>query len=143
MNKYFCSLSDKDKVLYLLCRANCQLDMSGVDYIVATKNLTKSLCCTKSKAYKLVSELCKEGLAQKVSKGMYNEEYMVPVVYRGWSITSKVRYMEIYRRANWDESKLVKEIFGIVPSQFYKTNTAKWYERKERWSRTEGSTENA
>ena len=69
-------------------------------------------------------------ICKKVCEGGFDDELRVWCI-KGWVITPKVRYMEIYKWANWRESKIMWEIWQIVPSEYYATNTAQWNEWKK------------
>lgn len=106
------------------------LDMSGYDHIATTGSLAWQLDISKYKVRKYLKEYEQEGLVERVCEGGFDNELRVWCI-KGWVITPKVRYMDIYKWANWHESKIMWEIWQIVPSQYYATNTAQWNEWKK------------
>lgn len=129
-NKYFKNLSFQDKVLYILCCYDCQLDMSGFDGIAKTSTIARLIGCSQYKVRKQLKQFEEYGLVKRVCEGGCSDEELRVWCVRGWHITPQVRYTEVFKRANWEESKIVGECWDIVPSQYYATNTAQWNERK-------------
>lgn len=127
--KYFKNLSLKDKILYLLCCHACGLDMSGYDCITTTGSIAKRLNCSQYMVRKYLKELEQDGLAQRVCVGGCADDELRVWCIKGWCITSKARYTDVFKRANWHESKIMWEVWQIVPSQYYATNTAQWHDR--------------
>lgn len=128
MDKYFRNLSFEDKILYLLCCRSCQVDMSGYDYIATTGSLARMLECSQYKIRKVLKRFEQDGLLKRVCEGGCTDDELRVWCIKGWCITPKARYTNIYKRANWHESKIMREVWQIVPSQYYKTNTAEWCE---------------
>ena len=104
------------------------IDMSGYDYIATTGSLAWQLGISKYKARKYLKEYEQEGLVKRVCEGGFDDDELSVWCIKGWVITPKVRYMDIYKWANWHESKIMWEIWQIVPSEYYATNTAQWHE---------------
>lgn len=129
-NKYFQNLSFQDKVLYILSCYDCQLDMSGFDWIARTSTIARLIGCSQYKVRKQLKQFEEQGLVKRVCEGGCSDEELRVWCVKGWHITQQVRYTEIFKRANWEESKIVGECWDIVPSQYYATNTAQWHERK-------------
>ena len=129
--KWIDKLTEKEKTLYALCCRSCMVDMSGFDYIATTGSLAWQLGLSKYKIRKYLKEYEQEGLVKRVCEGGYDDELGVWCI-KGWVITPIVRYTDIYKRANWHESKIMWEIWQIVPSQYYATNTAQWFEWQRR-----------
>lgn len=127
--KWIDKLTEKEKVLYIMCCWNCQLDMSGYDCISTTGRLSKRLEISQYKVRKYLKEYEKEGFVKRVCEGGCADDELRVWCIKGWTITPKVRYTEIYKRANWHESKIMWNIWKIVPSEYYATNTAQWHER--------------
>ena len=123
------TLSKKELVLYHLSRRDCMIDMSGMDYLMPTQTIANLIGCSKSTAYRILKQLLKEGLVAKGSEGVYNEDEYRPLCYRGWYITPKVRYTDVFKRANWEVSKAMRTCWDIVPAQYYATNTAQWHSK--------------
>lgn len=128
-NLYYRKLSFDNKILYILCCRSCQMDMSGYDYITTTGLLSRILGSSQYKVRKTLKKLEEQGFVKRVCEGGCADDELRVWCIKGWVITPKVRYEGIFRRANWDESKTMWEIWQIVPSQYYATNTAKWHER--------------
>ncbi len=128
---YIDKLSEKEKILYLLCRRSCQIDMSGYDWIMTTGSLSRMLKLSQYKIRKYLKEYEKESLVSRVCDGGCADDELRVWCIKGWCITPKARYLEMFKWANWHESKIMWEIWQIVPSQYYATNTAQWHER---WS---------
>lgn len=128
-NRYFKNLSFPDKVLYLLCCYDCQLDMSGYDCILTTGTAARLLECSQYKVRKVLKHFEEQGLTNRVCEGGCADDELRVWCKKGWRITQKARYTDIFKRANWEESKLMWECWQIVPSQYYKTNTAKCHDR--------------
>ena len=112
-----------------MCCWNCQIDMSGYDCIATTGMLSKRLEISQYKVRKYLKEYEQDGFVKRVCEGGCSDDELMVWCIKGWVITPKVRYTEIYKRANWHESKIMWEIWQIVPSQYYATNTAQWHER--------------
>lgn len=112
---YYETLSFDNKVLYILCRTACQIDMSGVDYITTTGFLSKKLDCSQYKIRKALKKFEEQGLVKRVCEGGCADDELRVWCIKGWCITTKARYEEIYRRANWEESKIMWEVWEIVP----------------------------
>ena len=127
--KWIDKITEKEKVLYILCCRSCQIDMSGYDYITTSKSISRQLKWSQYKVLKNLKELENDGLASRVCDGGCADDELRVWCIKGWTITPKARYTEIYKRANWHESKIMWEIWQIVPSQYYATNTAQWHER--------------
>lgn len=134
----FQNLTDKEKVLYILSCRSCKLDMNGYDYITTTKSIAHQLKWSQYKVLKNLKELEKDGLSRRVCEGGCADDELRVWCVKGWTITPKVRYLDVYKWANWKESKVMWEIWQIVPSQYYKTNTAQWFEKQrkedEKWA---------
>lgn len=128
-NKYFENLTFPDKILYILCCYDCQMDMSGYDYILTTGTAARLLDCSQYKVRKVLKQLEEQGLVKRVCEGGCSDEELAVWCIKGWCITDKARYKNIFKRANWQESKVMWECWQIVPSQYYATNTAQWHER--------------
>ena len=129
--KWIDKLTEKEKVLYILSCRSCQLDMSGYAYIATSKSISRQLKWSQYKVLKNLKELEKYGFARRVCEGGCADDELRVWCIKGWTITPKARYTEIYKRANWHESKIMCDIWKIVPSQYYATNTAQWHERRE------------
>jgi len=121
-------LTEKERLLYELCCRSCMIDMSGYDYISTTGSLAWQLGISKYKVRKYLKEYEREGLVERVCEGGFGDDELRVWCIKGWVITPKVRYMDIYKWANWHESKIMWEIWQIVPSEYYATNTARWHE---------------
>ena len=128
-NNYFKRLSFQDKVLYLLSCYDCQLDMSGFDWILTTGNASRLLECSQYKVRKILKQFEERGLAKRVCEGGCADDELRVFCVKGWCITPEVRHMDIFKHANYQESKIMRECWDIVPSQYYKTNTWQWHER--------------
>lgn len=126
-NRYFKNLSFPDKVLYLLCCYDCQLDMSGYDCVLTTGTAARLLECSQYKVRKVLKQFEEQGLAKRVCVGGCADDELRVWCIKWWCITPKARYTGIFKRANWEESKIMWECWQIVPSQYYKTNTAQWH----------------
>lgn len=135
--KYYDKLSEKEKILYILCRRSCQIDMSGADYITTTGALQRMLKMSQYKIRKYLKEYEKDGLVARACEGGCADDELRVWCIKGWCITNKARYLEMFKYANWEESKIMRECWDIVPSQYYATNTAQWFERQrkedEKW----------
>lgn len=129
---YYKNLSFDNKVLYILCCRSCQLNMSGYDHITTTGSLSRMLGCSQYKVRKTLKKFEEQGLVKRVCEGGCADDELRVWCIKGWCITTKVRHEEIYRRANWEESKIMWEVWQIVPSQYYVTNTVKWLERLDK-----------
>ena len=132
-NRYFKSLSFPDKVLYLLSCYDSQLDMSGYDYILTTGTAARLIERSQYKVRKVLKQFEEQGLVKRVCKGGCSDEELAVWCKKGWHITPKVRYTDIFKRANWEESKIMRECWQIVPSQYYATNTSQWHEGKRKF----------
>lgn len=130
MTIYYKKLSFDEKVLYNLCRTACQIDMSGFDYITTTGRLSHILNCSQYKVRKVLKKFEEQGLVKRVCDGGCSDDELRVFCIKGWCITHKVRYMEIFKRANWEESKIMWVIWSIPPYSYYTTNTAQWHERR-------------
>lgn len=128
-NLYYKRLPFEDKILYILCCYDCQLDMSGYNYIITTGTAARLLECSQYKVRKVLKQFEEQGIAKRLCKGGCADDELRVWCIKGWRITSKARHTEIFKRANWEESKIMWECWQIVPSQYYATNTAQWHEK--------------
>lgn len=132
-NKYFENLTFEDKVLYLLCCYDCHLCMHTPDFILTTGTASRILNCSAYKVRKVLKQLEKDGLAQRVCEGGCGEEELYVWCIKGWTVTQKTRLLDIFKKANWEESKVFRDIFFPLDSDsahsYYKTNTYEWHEK--------------
>ena len=124
-NSYFRHLSIEEKVFYLICADSCTLQMQPVSTWYSKKRLAKVLNVTMYRIGKAIASLKQKGYIQLCHDGGYDEEEGV-FATTGWGITEKAIDTAIYKRANWAESKIMRDCWDITPSQYYATNTSKW-----------------
>lgn len=131
-NKYFENLSFEDKVLYLLCCYDCHYYSHS--NILTTGTAARILNCSAYKVRKVLKQLEKDGLAQRVCEGGCGEEELYVWCVKGWTVTQKTRLLKIFKKANWEESKVYRDIFFPLDSaySYYKTNTYEWHERTKK-----------
>ena len=129
--KYIDSLDFEEKVLYMVCYTYCGLDMSGYDYIATTSSIAKRLNVSQYRVRKALKNMEQKGLVKRVCEGGCADDELRVFCIKGWMINPVVRNTMIYKRANWESSKLVGSCWDIVPSQFYTTQTAQWYKKQE------------
>ena len=71
--KWIEKLTDKEKILYVLCCRSCQLDMSGFDYITRSKSISRQLKLSQYKVMKNLKELEKDTDEVKIVEALMKE----------------------------------------------------------------------